>query len=212
MNHFYGPWCAWTTVATAAIISCHSHNAECHCTAATFAVSASMFQGEKMMTSLLAVMITFGTQDTGKAGWETVRLAAIVSQPLSRREGKMPGRLMPRRMPLCVWQLPALPESRGGVKREKWWQTSSLRWAAMSRPKMVARWVTKHVLVNICWKRRHIWPVNTDTKVSTRETNTHVHNESIPSKRNHPCVIAQYAQQQSKAPPLTCFSYQPDRG
>ncbi len=68
MNHFYGPRCVWTIVATAAIISCHSHNVECQCTAATFAMSASMFQGEKMMTSLLTVMITFGTQAVGKLG------------------------------------------------------------------------------------------------------------------------------------------------
>lgn len=67
MNHFYGPWCAWTIVTTAAILCCHSHYAECNRTAATFAVSASMVQGQKV-TSPLAVMITFGTQDTGRLG------------------------------------------------------------------------------------------------------------------------------------------------
>lgn len=35
MNHCYGPRCARTIVATAAIISCHSHEAECYHTAAT---------------------------------------------------------------------------------------------------------------------------------------------------------------------------------
>lgn len=54
--------------------------------------------------------------------------------------GQMPGRLMPRCMPLCVWQLPALPKSRGGVEREEWWEKSSLRWAAMSG--IGTRWVT----------------------------------------------------------------------
>lgn len=77
MNHFYGPWCAWTIVTTAAILCCHSHYTECNCTAATFAVSASMVQGEEL-TSLVAVMITFGTQDTGKLGKRRVAW-----QPLS---------------------------------------------------------------------------------------------------------------------------------
>lgn len=124
MNHFYGPWCAWTIVAAAAIISCHSHNAECQCTAATFAVSASMFQLEKMMTSLLAVMITFGTQATGKlgkrlSGWQPLSVscchreranartsdaslhatlcltaASAAQEPGSSREGKVMGNVV----------------------------------------------------------------------------------------------------------------------
>lgn len=87
MIHFNVLWCAWASGAAAAVISCHSHNTEYQCTAATFAVSASMFQVERMMTSLLAVMITFGTQAVGK-------LAKRLSdwQPLSvsccYREGK----------------------------------------------------------------------------------------------------------------------------
>lgn len=87
MIHFYVLWCAWASGPTAAVISCHSHNTEYQCTVATYAVSASMFQVERMMTSLLAVMITFGTQAVGK-------LAKRLSdwQPLSvsccYREGK----------------------------------------------------------------------------------------------------------------------------
>lgn len=46
------------------------------------------------MTSLLTVMITFGSRATGKLGKETFRLAAIVSQLLSERQrGQMPGRV-----------------------------------------------------------------------------------------------------------------------
>lgn len=69
------------------------------CTTATIAGRASVFQEQKMMILVLAVMRTFGTQGTNEAGWNTVRLAAIVSQPLSQREGRVPGRLMPRCMP-----------------------------------------------------------------------------------------------------------------
>lgn len=108
MNHFYGPWCAWTIVATAATISCHSHNAECPCTAATFTGRACMFQREKMMTLVLTVMITFGTQNTTKlserlSGWQPMSVSHCQS------EGKVPGCLMPCYMPLWAWQLPVQP-------------------------------------------------------------------------------------------------------
>lgn len=90
---------------------------------------------DRMMTFLLTIMIMFGAQAMWKlakrlSGWQSgshCQSAAVTER------GQMPRRLMPRWMPLCAWQLPALPNCWGSARREKSWEMWSWRWAAISQ-------------------------------------------------------------------------------
>lgn len=164
MNHFYVPRCVWAIGATAAIISCHSNDAECQCTAATFAVSASMFQVERMMTSLLAVMITFGTQAMGKlgkrlSGWQPLSVSCCHRERANARTSDAS-----LHATVCLTAASAAQEP-GRCQEGKVMGNVVFEWAAMSGIR--TRWVMvcKHMIV-IAISTRNTWTLEQLTRTS----------------------------------------------